>query len=208
MYLGTIVRSNSHIDYVCRVDGVGEVVEGLAAADYGFGTFVRILLGSEPARWLVGLVYDTVLLNPDVGRLEPRLSAGSQLAAVSPDDLDGRATLIGIIAIGTVDEAGHVTQGVPVVAARIDARVERMMEEQVRAFHGWSLAARLTGKPLQLSYVPLLLAQASPLVLPLVRHVLEQLKALMKGQAQIRMLDLLLDELSWQGQVGVLGGSR
>lgn len=73
--IGKVVKSNSHLDYVCQVYGPGETASTPLASDYAFGNFVRILIKERPKTWLVGLIYDTVLLNPEFGRLGPRLSS-------------------------------------------------------------------------------------------------------------------------------------
>ena len=80
-----------------------------ARENYAFGTFVRVELGND--RWLVGLVYDTMLFNPGFGRLGPRLSPEPELAVFSPDYLNEKATLVGITAVGMMDAAGNVGQG-------------------------------------------------------------------------------------------------
>lgn len=121
MLLGKIVRSNSHIDYVCQVYAPGEIEQPPDPADYAFSTFISIGLETEPQSWLVGLVYDTVLLNPDFGNLGPRLSPQAELAVFSPDYLQEKATSIGITAIGRLTESGQATQNVPALAALTDA---------------------------------------------------------------------------------------
>jgi hypothetical protein len=197
MHLGKIVRANSHIDYVCQVYAPGEVAQPPAPADYGFGTFVRISLTSQPDSWLVGLVYDTVLLNPDFGNLGPRLSPQTELAVFSPDYLQEKATLVGITAIGTLTAAGQSSQGVPALAALTDAAVETMDEAQIIAFH--------QGPPaVQLAYVPLLLGQGGPLTLHLLRAIIARLTQLFPQQAA--PLAVLQRELLWQSQVSPFGG--
>lgn len=203
--LGTIAKSNSHTDYVCQIYTLGDIPYPPEPTDYAFATFVRIRLKSEPASWLVGLIYDTVLLNPNFGRLGPRLSPQPELAVFSPDYLNEKATLVGITIIGTVDERGKVRQGVPPLAAETDALVEQMTEAQVRTFHGWTLSAGFSKSPLQLSYAPLLLKHRSPLASSLLRTVLQQLKTLFSAPDYVAVLDLLLDQLSWQEQVAPLG---
>ena len=197
MELGKIVKSNSHTDYVCQVYGPGEVEDPPAREDYGFGTFVRVPL--EDGRWLVGLIYDTMLFNPDFGRLGPRLSPEPELAVFSPDYLNERATLIGIVAVGMIDRAAGIVQGVPHLAPGSDAPVERMSDEQVRTFH------RSDSVP-QLAYVPLLLAQRSPLVLPLLLAVIARLTCLFPNHTDL--LAVLRDDLAWKAQVTPLGGSQ
>lgn len=197
MALGKIIKSNSHTDYVCQVYGPGEVESPPAREDYAFGTFVQVELGDD--RWLVGITYDTMLLNPDFGRLGPRLSPEPELAIFSPDYLNEKATLVGIAAVGMMDAAGNAVQGVPSLAASTDTLVERMTEDQIRVFHQGNSTP-------QLAYAPLLLAQGSPLALPLLRTVTDRLVALFPDQADL--LTVLQDDLAWKAQVGPLGGAR
>jgi len=196
MPLGKIIKSNSHTDYICQVYGPGEVETPPAREDYAFGSFVRVELGND--RWLVGIIYDTMLFNPDFGRLGPRLSPEPELAVFSPDYLNEKATLVGIAAVGMMDAAGNIVQGVPPLAASTDALVERMTDDQVRTFH--------QGNPIpQLAYAPLLLAQGSPLALPLLQTVIARLMALFPNQADL--LAVLQDDLAWKAQVCPLGGA-
>jgi hypothetical protein len=197
MALGKIIKSNSHTDYICQVYGPGEVETLPAREDYAFGTFARIGLGDD--RWLIGVIYDTMLFNPDFGRLGPRLSPEPELAVFSPDYLNEKATLVGIAAVGMIDATGNVIQGVPSLAASTDALVERMTDAQVRTFH--------QGNPTpQLAYAPLLLAQGSPLALHLLRTVIARLAALFPDQTDL--LAVLQDDLAWKAQVGPLGGAQ
>ena len=205
MGLGKIIKSNSHTDYVCQVYGPGEVETPPAREDYAFGTFVRVRLGD--GRWLVGIIYDTMLFNPDFGRLGPRLSPEPELAVFSPDYLSEKATLVGIAAVGMMDPAGNVVQGVPSLAASTDALVERMTEEEIRSFHHVLSLPNYQGKSTpQLAYAPLLLAQGSPLALPLLRAVLARLATLFPDQ--VDLLAVLQNDLAWKAQVAPLGGAR
>ena len=96
--IGKIVRSDSHVRYTCQIFGPGEHSIAPEPDDYAFGTFVRVPLRRLPARadvalesylpapdsdvaprqvarrggrgfWAVGLIYDTILLNPAFGSL-------------------------------------------------------------------------------------------------------------------------------------------
>src|SRR5947199_10336370 len=97
MFIGKIAKSDSHIIYVCRVYGPREVEAEPLPADYAFGRFVRIAIRSalslhpeanqstafgkknEPANYAVGVIYDSILLNPTFGSLGPRLYNESQV---------------------------------------------------------------------------------------------------------------------------------
>jgi hypothetical protein len=197
--LGKLAGSNTHTDYVCQVYGPGETAAPPSPTDYAFGTFVRVPL-DEASGHLIGLIYDTVLLNPDFGHLGPRLSPAPDLAVFSPDYLAEKVTLVGITALGTLAPDSTVAHGVPPLAAQIDALVEPMEDAVVRQFH------RTPDGSLQLGYVPLLLSLSSPLARHLVLHVIDRLTALFPDQAT--RLAVLRGELSWQTVIGPLGGAR
>jgi hypothetical protein len=197
MIVGKIIQSNAHNDYLCQVYQRDEVENPPAREDYAFGSFVRIRLDDDRA--LVGLVYDTRLFNPEFGRLGPRLSPQEDLQVFAPDYLREKATLIGIAAVGSIESDGTIRQGMPELAADTDALVERMPDEDIRAFH-------LEGEALRLAYAPGLLASESPHVLPLILNVLARLAALLPEQAA--MLALLEDDVQWKAAVAPLGGER
>ena len=195
--LGKIVKSNAHTDYVCQIYGTNEVADVPEAENYALGTFVSVALKNANAGYLVGLIYDTVLLNPDFGRLGPRLSSESELTLFTPDYVNERAVLVGVTAIGRVTAAGEVRQGVPLLAGNNDARVYEMDDRQIRQFH-------LKGQSLNLTYLPVLLQQDNPLATHLGRVVLERLTPLMpEYEAE---LAVLADDLAWRGQIGPMGG--
>lgn len=199
--VGKIVRSSFHTDYICQVYGFGEVEVPPSPVDCSFGTFVRIPLGG-PEGDLTGLIYDTVLLNPEFGSLGPRLSPVPDLAVFSPDYLAEKVTLVGITAVGTLAPDGTATHGVPPLAAQIDALVERMDDNAIRQFHraiGDSQAVRI-------GYAPLLLSLGSPLARHLLLNVVDRLSALFPEQAT--RLSVLRGELTWQAVMGPVGGAR
>ncbi|HOU15540.1 MAG TPA: hypothetical protein PKZ84_20735 [Anaerolineae bacterium] len=196
--IAKLLKSTTHTDYVAQIYGSGEIADPPAPTDYAFGTFVRVPLGGNYGH-LVGVIYDTMLLNPDFGNLGPRLSPAPDLAVFSPDYLAEKVTLVGIMAVGMVNATGHATQGVPPFAAAIDALVERMDDVQVRAFH--------RGNPaLHLAYAPLLLRQGSPLILPLLEAIIGRLTALFPEHAAL--LAVVQDDLKWKAQIVPLGGAQ
>lgn len=201
MFIGKLVKSNSHTDYICQIHGPGEVESPPDPTDYAFGTFVRIPLDST-AGHLVGLIYDTQLFNPDFGSLGPRLSPAPDLAVFSPDYLAEKVTLVGITAIGTLALNGAATHGVPPLAAQIDALVERMDDDVIRTFHH---PANDNPAGVRLGYAPLLLALGSPLARHLLLRVVDRLIALFPGQEA--HLSVLRGELAWQTVIGPVGGA-
>ncbi len=212
MRIGKIARSSSHIDYVCQVHQAGEVAEAPQPADYAFGTFVRVVAG--PGQAIIGLIYNTVLVNPDFGALGPRLSNTQDLAVFSPDYLNEKVTLVGIVAIGAWGPDGLVLHGVPPQTAQIDAVVESLSDEEVRAFHadarvpGTSRSAGSSwGGPalggVRIGYAPVLIAHGSPLARHLLLNILERLETLCPEACQ--PLRVLKGNVAWRAAVEPLG---
>ena len=199
MPIGKLVKSNVHTDYVCQVYGRGEIENPPQPEEYAFGTFVRVSLGDGRGD-LVGVIYDTVLHNPDFGHLGPRLSPGSDLEVFSPDYLTEKLTLVGVTAIGTVDPDGTSTHGVPPLSAQIDTGVEGMDDETIRAFH-LSDDGRV-----RLGYAPLLLAQGSPLARHLLLQIVGRLGDLFPGQKA--RISVLGHEWIWQACIQPMGGGQ
>jgi hypothetical protein len=196
MYIGKIVKSTSHTDYVCQVYGTNEVASPPSCEDYAFGTFVKASL-PDNHQSLVGIIYDTVLVNPDFGRLGPRLSPESELAVFSPDYLNEKVILVGVVAVGTIDTDGKSVQGVPPLALNTDTRVAPMDDNEIRRFH-------LGSAELNLGYAPMLLAQGAPLTPHLSREVTLQLKQLLPKQGAL--LSVIANDLAWKSQIMPLGG--
>lgn len=195
MQIGKIVKSNSHVDYVCQINNPGEFSALPQPQDYAFGTFVRVQLG-DGSGYLVGLIYSTILMNPEFGSLGPRLSPPSDLEIFSPDYLREQATLVSILAVGQVTRDGEVYQGVPLLAATVNAAVETMSPDEIRHFH--TLGGRLS-----LAYVPRLLAERDAITPHLLLKVVEQLIVLFPDQK--RQLAVLRGNLAWKAAVTPAG---
>lgn len=197
--IGKIVKSNSHIDYVCQVFGAGETLQPPAPEDYCFGAFVAAELepGAGNRATLVGLIYNTLLLNPEFGALGPRLSPRSEVEVFSPDYLAETATLLGVISVGWFDAAGHVRQGVPALAATVNCPVRLLGDDEVYAFHASS-----SGAP-QLHYAPQLLAQNHALVAPLLLTVIDRLGDLFPQSRS--HLAVMRNNIAWKSIVQPAG---
>ena len=193
--IGKVVKSNTHIDYVCQVYNLGEVEQCPLPSDYGFGTFVAIELddGVPQGNRLVGVIYNTLLMNPDFGSLGPRLSPRQDLEIFTPDYLAETAILVGLIAVGWIDAQGVCRQGVPPQAATVNNRVIALDDNGLPAFH------RDAADKLALHYAPLLLNQPNPLVLPLLIHIVDRLTLLCP--ADRGQLGLMRNNLAWRSIV-------
>jgi len=197
--IGKIVKSNTHIDYVCQVYGPGELVPQPLPTDYAFGEFVAIELsgnGSSPGA-LIGVIYNTFLLNPDFGSLGPRLSPRGEQEIFTPDYLSETATLVGIVALGWRESGGAFRQGVPGLAADVDAPVRRLSNEELSAFH-LDGAGRLA-----LRYAPVLMGMNNPLVPQLLLTLIDRLMALFPEQS--RQLQVMRNNVAWKSIVQPAG---
>lgn len=197
MTIGKLVKSNGHTDYVCQIYGRGEVEEPPEPDDYAFGTFVRIPL-QDGRGDLVGVIYDTVLHNPEFGNLGPRLSPASDLEVFSPDYLTEKVTLVGITVVGMLTADAEPKQGVPPLSAPVDTLVMPMEDDAVRGFH------QRQGGAVRLAYAPLLLGQGSPLARHLLLCIVERLSDLLPGE--VERLSVLHHEWAWQTSIGPMGG--
>jgi len=194
--IGKITSSNSHITYVCQIYGEREVPAPPHAEEYGFGTFVGI--AHRGGGYLVGVISNTTLLNPEFGNLGPRLSPEADLAIFAPDYLSEKLTLVSITILGAVDSTGRVAQGVPTVAAEIDAPVRRLTQEEIIAFHQ-------VGGSLQVAYLPMLLSNAlrDPLMPALALDLIGQLERLFPEEGP--RLALLKGNVAWRARIEPLG---
>lgn len=231
MDIGKIVRSDSHVRYTCQIFGPGEVAAPPDPSAYAFGGFVRMPLRTalaaqdvatlEPhpasqsdalvaaqsqTSWAVGLIYDTILVNPAFGTLGPRLSNDEQLAIFSPDYLAERAVLVSILVLGTMAgegaPTGSVTHGVPALAPDLGAVVESMSRTQVRAFHVFAETPQ-TRPYLHLGYLPHTVAQDHPLLPMAMLRTVERLEALLPENASL--LTIVKRNLAWRLKVLAAG---
>ncbi len=190
--IGKIIKSNSHIDYVCQVYGPGETAQPPSPEQHALGTWVEMPAGSDRGSAAVGLVYDTQLYNPAYGTFGPRLSSQAQLEVFSPDYLNETAVLLGVLVVGQMTGAQRVASGYCPVVAPIGAEVTRMTPERMRAFHE-------NGAQLDLGYYSLLLSIPDPIMPPLLLGVLDGLEDLMPEQE--RTISALRTSLSWRTRV-------
>jgi hypothetical protein len=190
--LGKIVRSDSQVDYICQIYNRGDVNAPLTPDDYAFGTFVKVTDSFTPSRRLIGVIRNTMLLNPEFGRLGPRLSPAPTLTVFAPDYLEERMTLVSIFMIGIHQPAGDPVHGVAVSCAPLDSLVERMSEDEIRDFHR-------SGSGVLIAYIPLLLANPEPLSFHLIINILDQLTRLFPMHTD--QFAVLRTHLAWKSVI-------
>ena len=195
--IGRIVKSNSHTDYVCQVFAPRETAHDPAPQDYAFGSFVKAPIDPADDRTAVGIVYDTILLNPEYGSLGPRLNPPSDQALLAPDYLVEKATAVGILIVG-LQKKDAVEHGIIPLSLPVDAEVSSLDDDAIRRFH-------LVGGKLSLGYLPNLISHTSPLVTELGLSVIRQLLTLFEDPSDQRLLRTLAAHFSWQARVTPLG---
>ncbi len=202
--IAKIVKSNSHVDYVARVIDKLDAAEPPGASDYGFAQFVSIPLEDE--REIIGVIYNTLLANPEYGSFGPRLSSHAELAILSPDYLNEQGVLVGILLLGWRERAADKSgadgttaanhQAVPRRVVPVGTDVYWMSGESVRGFHQAGDAAAL-----QLHYYSQIIAHAGAFAVPLIEAVIEQLEAMCSKEEKQRLC-VLKRSLVWQRTLG------
>jgi len=203
--IGKIIKSNSHIDYVCQIYGTGEAETVPESAEYKFGTFVAIELedddfGTQVAdRQLIGVIYDTLLMNPDYGNMGPRLSPRQETAVFTPDYLAETATLVGVITLGWMDAKKIYHQGMPVISGTINNKVSALTQDEICTFHTNSAEAPC------MQYMPLLINQSLSLAPQLIMTVIDNLIHLFDDENCKNQLKLMRNHIAWKSVVQPVG---
>jgi len=234
MYIGKIVKSDSHINYVCQIYGPREVEVEPDPSDYAFGRFVRVAVRSglsddpntqldlalgksqEPITYAVGVIYDTILLNPAFGSLGPRLSNETQVELFSPDYISEKAVLIYVMVLGMVEQRAtpegnaeilSTMHGVPLLSLELGSEIETMDDEEVRAFHFFSDPARpgVDGQKeyLHMGYLPHIIAQRNSLLPMVTLRIIDQLERLFPQNSSL--LSIVKRNFAWRLKVETTG---
>jgi hypothetical protein len=189
MKIAKIVSSNSHIDYVARVIDSLDAAEPPAADDFGFAQFVRLPVDEDAE--IIGVIYDSILVNPEYSNFGPRLSPKPELGNFSPDYLNEQGVLIGILLLGSRDREGKILHGVPRRVVPAGQDVFKIEASDVKRFH--------TDKNecLQIHYYSQIVAHAGLFAVPLLESIIEQL-TLDCSEKDRQRLGVLKQTLLWQ----------
>ena len=192
--LAKIIKSNSHVDYIGRVIDRLDADEPPAPADYGFAQFVSMPLddGSE----VVGVIYNSQLINPEYGNFGPRLSSAADNSILSPDYLNEQGLLVGILLLGWLDAEGTSHQSVPRRVIPVNQEIHRLEDEGVRRFH-----AGADGR-VHLHYYSQIMTHAGPFSAALLEAIINQLEPVCEPEERQRLC-VLKQALVWQRTVGV-----
>ena len=192
--IAKIIKSNSHVDYVGRVIDALDTHDPPGPDDYGFAQFVSIPL--DESMEVVGVVYNSLLANPEYGNYGPRLSPPGDLSVLSPDYLNEQGLLIGILLLGWRDPAqSSFHHAVPRRVIPVNQEVHRLSDSDFHEFH-----KDAQGR-IQLHYYSQVVAHAGAFSLPLIEAVIEQLEPMCAPEERQRLC-VLKQTLVWQRTVG------
>ena len=191
--LAKIVKSNSHVDYVGRVIDVLDAGEPPASADYGFAQFVIMPMDDDEE--VVGVIYNSLLANPDYGNYGPRLSPLPDLSVLSPDYLNEQGLLVGILLLGWRDAMKVNHHSVPRRVIPVNQDIYRLADEDVGRFH---LDAE---GHVHLHYYSQITTHAGPFGAALIEAIIEQLEPVCEPEDRQRLC-VLKQALVWQRTVG------
>ena len=193
MKIAKVVSSNSHIDYIGRViDALDDGDEIPPAADYSFGEFVGIESDGEA---VIGVIYDSRLVNPEYGSFAPRSGPRAELARHNADYAKEEGILIGILLLGTLDASGKTFHGVPRKIVPVGQAVVTLDGERFTQFHVDG-ANRLS-----VSYYPQVVANARQFAIPLLDTIIARLSENC-SEVERQRLHVLKQSLHWQGTFG------
>lgn len=199
------LRSESGQPAITEVSGA--VWEGLTGADVAGPQSVATVSPRETVA-AIGLIYDTILVNPAYGTLGPRLSNDTQVELFSPDYLSERAVLVSILLLGTMASSGgtvRVMHGVPPLAPDLGAEVSALPEEDVRRFHSFAdLGVPGGARPyLHMGYLPHAVAQDNALLPIAMLRTIERLEQLFPEN--VALLSIVKRNFSWRLKVQTAG---
>jgi len=196
MKIARIVSSNSHIDYVARIIDTLDVHAPPSAEDFGFAQFVELPLEDETQ--MVGVIYNSMLVNPEYSNFGPRLSPKPELGSFSPDYLNEQGFLIGVLLLGAIDSQKKITHGVPRRVVPAGQDVYKIDANEVKKFHADQ------NDCLQIHYYSQIVAHAGLFAVPLLESIIEEL-SLDCSDSDKQRLGVLKQTLAWQR---TLGGMR
>ncbi len=197
--IGSIVSSNSHLDYVVEIfkerdcDRPPELHE----REFGQPVFIKKTVnGTEHA--VMGVIYDTQLVDPDQGRTGPRLAQDDQ-AQFTPGYIEERTTLAGVALLGTAPitddrTIANPSHQMPRWTLEVEDTVFHCPDELTANFH------TVDGQ-IQLAYIDRLVDIAGDLGAEVIVALIDRLRNTLPDDDQSqRVLDVVEQNIQWQAR--------
>jgi hypothetical protein len=195
--IGSIVSSNSHLDYVVEVyqERDCERPPKLNEREFGQPVFIKKTIdGKEHA--VMGVIYNTQLVDPDQGRTGPRLAQDDQ-AQFTPGYIEERTTLAGVALLGTATiskdrSITEPTHRMPRWTLEVDDTVYHCPDELTAAFHTFD-------DQIQLAYIDRLVDIAGDLGAEVIVALIERLRTVLpEDDPNQQVLDVVEQNVEWQ----------
>lgn len=195
--IGSIVSSNSHLDYVVEVykERDCERPPKLSEREFGQPVFIKKTI-DETEHAVMGVIYNTQLVDPDQGRTGPRLAQDDQ-AQFTPGYIEERTTLAGVALLGTakITEDRIITEpahSMPRWTLEVDDTVYHCPDELTRTFH------TVDGQ-IQLAYIDRLVDIAGSLGAEVIATLINRLRRVLPDDdSNQRVLDVVEQNVKWQ----------
>jgi hypothetical protein len=196
--IGSIIGSNSHIDYVGEVYTETMRENPPEPTDFEFGQFVYVLREVQgQQRAFIGIIYDTQIVDPDQGRSGPRLAQPEEQNIFQPSYVDEKQVLTGIALLGHAKvEDGDLVDpehSIPRWTLEIDDVVQKLSEEDVIRFHEVDDEVRL-------EYYQRIVDVAGGFAEDILGQILNRLKQ--ERPEESDALDVIQKNLEWQTKMG------
>ena len=190
--IGKIIKSDSHVNYKCRVYGNLESNENVKDNDYHFGQFVKMKLNKD--KTIIGIIYNSQLYNPDYGNFGPRLSNPSTDNMVfMPDFIEETAVILDILLLGWI-ENNQTRHGIPPWVIPLNTEVTTQTFNEFKDFH-----SNENDKPL-LAYYNLILNNTGNIAHQLLTTIVNNIM-LDADKDTKEKLELLNQHILWQQTV-------
>ncbi len=192
--IGQVIGSNSHIDYVCEIYADVDRREPPGPEDHEFGQFVyatKRIAGKS--RVFVGVIYDTILVDPEQGRSGPSLAQPDKQDVFNPSYVEEKQVLTGVALLGHAGvEDGDlvdVSHSIPRQSLEVDDVFRKLSEEDFEGFHRF-------GGEVQLQYYQRVLDVAGGFAEDILSQILSRLKQSFSEEREA--LDVIQRNLEWE----------
>lgn len=192
--LGKIIGSESHIDYTCEIYNDGMREDPPEPTDFEFGQFVYIRKEIQSRDCcFIGVIYDTQIVDPDQGRVGPRLAQPEEQNVFQPTYVDEKQVLAGIVLLGhvTVEDGDIVAadHSIPRWTLEVDDVVRKLSDEAMVGFHD-------ADGEVKVEYYQRIVDVAGGFAEDILSQILDHLKQEKPGEAP--SLEVIQRNLEWQ----------
>jgi len=198
--IGKIIKGESQILYWVQVNAPSESAPEPSPEDCAFGSFVRIpVMKRDPSgqrildRELIGVIFDTMLIDRDMLRQGPRLTQDpSQVDTLFPIFFVERIKVVRVLLIGQIYHAKNIHRFATTTMGLGDP-VYKMEESEVSSFHK-------INNEFQIGYYSELMSYNENLVKPLMLDILSRLMILFPDDQEF--LQLLHNNIEYDMKIG------